>query len=173
MLASAILANLRIKDPDSINFIKERIQIKKIIDLIKEAESEQGIDEEKIVFNLEFWINSLNNDELRRKVSEDNIGIEFYEVITNTLSNNQKKLSLNIERMIVELIIMLTIGFKDNEDILSKRIIEDLDLLQHKKDNDYVNNILTPLLKAEKKVPVSFDFINKNTYYTFASAIEQ
>lgn len=108
-------------------------------------------------------------------MSMENIGVQLYDAISHVSSTHPHKLTLSIQRLVIELIIKLTIGFKDNENTLALKIIKDLEPLKYKKDIDFVNNILTPLLKAEKKIPVSFDFKDKscNTYYTFENAIDQ
>lgn len=80
--------------------------------------------------------------------------------------SNSLKLSITIKKLIINLIILLTIGDEERERTLAKQIMVDLDYLQNKKDIEFVNNILTPLLKAENKVPVSFDFYdNTNEKY--------
>ena len=132
-------------------------------------------NETNLTETIEAWINCLNNEEFRSKVSDSETGLKLYDAITKINHKNPTKFSIEIKKLIINLIIKLTIGYQKNETILAKRIIEDLELLKDKKDIEFVNNILTPLLKAENKVPVSFDFLNSegNTYYTFASAIEQ
>ena len=96
-------------------------------------------------------------------------------MITQVNSTHPHKLSLNIKRLVIKLIIKLTLGFEENENALAKRIIKDLEPLKDKKDIDFVNNILTPLLKAEKKISISFDFFDKKmqTFHTFTNAIEE
>jgi hypothetical protein len=108
-------------------------------------------------------------------MAQEDFGLQLYHSITKVTTSNPTKLSLLIKKNVIEVIIKLTIGYEINEDILAKKIIEDLDTLKDKRDIEFVNNILTPLLKAENKVPVSFDFFDEssNTYYTFKNAIEQ
>lgn len=108
-------------------------------------------------------------------MSTNGVGLRLYEAITKVNLKNPTKLTLTIKKLVINLIIKLTIGYPENETVLAKRIIEDLDFLKDKRDIEFVNNILTPLLKAENKVPVSFDFYDTahKTYYTFGGAIEQ
>lgn len=108
-------------------------------------------------------------------MSINGVGLRWYEAITKVNLKNPTKLTLTIKKLVINLIIKLTIGYPENERALAKRIIEDLDFLKDKRDIEFVNNILTPLLKAENKIPVSFDFYDSShkTYYTFGEAIDQ
>lgn len=174
-IASAIMANYTFATKEAQNFISETVQIGEIITVIEEAETDKEIDEERLVSILDFWINCLHNEEFRSTFSEGEVGLKLYEAITKINSVHPHKLSLTIKRLVIKLIIKLTLGFEKNENLLAKRIIKDLEPLKEKKDIDYVNNILTPLLKAEKKVPISLDFFDNKSqgYYTFSHAIEK
>lgn len=108
-------------------------------------------------------------------MAEKEVGPKLYKVVVKKTIEKPTMKTLTIKKSIIDLIIKLTIGFEDNETELAKLIIEDLEILKDKRDIEYVNNILTPLLKAENKLPVSYDFIDENakTYHTFAGSIEE
>ena len=97
---------------------------------------------------LEFWINCLSHNDFRSNFGTK-IGLDLYLALTKLNTELPLKLTLPQKSLIINLIIQLTINDTSEETILAKKIIEDLDHLQNKKDIEFVNNILTPLLKAE------------------------
>ena len=68
---------------------------------------------------------------------------------------------MGVQKLIINIIAKLTIGFKDKEDLLAKKIVQDLEQLKDYPDTDFVNNILAPLLKTEHKVPVKIACMEK------------
>ena len=82
---------------------------------------------------------------------------------------------MDVKKLIINIIAKLTIGFKDKEDLLAKKIVQDLEQLKDYPNTDFVDNILAPLLKTEYKIHVSFGFKDPvdNSFLTFKSASEK
>lgn len=175
-LVANILANLTDTGYQNLfDLIMEKLDINKLEEMLDKLETEENPDDKPCVGFLEFWINCLNNEEFREKVSHFGTGLKLYEKVTAINMKDPTKLTLEVKKLVIRLIIKVTIGYPENEKVLAQKIIKDLEYLEKKRDIGFVNNILTPLLKAENKTPVSFDFYDENSqsYYTFGGAIEQ
>jgi hypothetical protein len=183
-LISIILSNLSNKeDKEIFEMVEKSFDIKNMITLLNEYASAEEPDERQMIDTIEFWLNCLNNERFRSKTVQNDTGLQLYDTITKINIKNSLAFTLEVKTLIIKLIIKLTIGFKENETALAKRIIEDLEDLQSKRNDESVNiedikahmmymhnSVLTPLLKAQDKIPVSFDFLNKkaNSHVIFA-----
>ena len=174
-LLSMIIANLnKAKLSEIFELVLQKCDMKEIFDILQNAYENQNFDERRFETILEFWINCLSHNDFRLNFDAE-IGLDLYLKLTKLNAEFPLKLTLSQKSLIINLIIQLTINDASRETILAKQIIDDLDQLKNKKDIEFVNNILTPLLKAECKVPVCFDFVDtiKNTYLTFTKLSDE
>jgi hypothetical protein len=164
-----IVSNLNYEKCHSIlKLIQSSIDINQILSILSSFEESEKIDDKKFDSLLEFWNNCLTQPSLTLLIPSQ-FCTSLYQSLTSLNLQNPLKLTLNQKRLVISLITKLTIGFPLRESSLALQIISDLDQLQNKKDIEFVNNILTPLLKAEHKVPVSFDFFDfsRQSYLSF------
>jgi hypothetical protein len=66
-----------------------------------------------------------------------------------------KTLEPNVLHILSELIMSLTAGNLQLENKLSLLIIQDLGILSLQTDNTFINKVLLPLFKNERKLPVT------------------
>jgi len=107
---------------------------------------------------LQFWLNCCAQPIVKESLSKDHTAFILYESLKNadTAISPQilKPMSEEVLTLSVEIIKTLTSGQTDLERDISKVLIKDLDLLSSKRDLDFVNKVLVPILRMEQTVPV-------------------
>ena len=101
--------------------------------------------------------NISRNDHLKRKVSSNGWHLKLYEALKNKDEKAKtvlKEIDSDILQLAVDFLKNISVGYPQVEEQLSKAFINDLSLLETKRDLFFVNNLLVPLLNAEADVPV-------------------
>lgn len=196
-LASFLISNLTIKQESNEYYsaMAPIINCKTIISKLKafalDISLNENPDTTEIIYLLQIFENLLlNSTFLKNYQNNDNesdtsapfIAEELNAVLAEICSkshimNLQKCNNVleEVQKLIINIIAKITIGFKDKEDILVKQLIDNLWQLKDSNDAEYVNSVLAPLLKAEYRVPVSFSFRDPtdNSLLTFKAASER
>lgn len=135
-----VLSNLSSsEDKEIFDLVEKSFDIKNMVTLLNEYAASDEPDERQMIDTIEFWLNCLNNEKFRSKTVMNDTGLQLYDTITKLKIKNSLAFTIEIKTLIIKLVIKLTIGIKENETALAKRIIEDLEDLQTKRADETVN----------------------------------
>ena len=160
-LASIVISLNNLKQEDLLKLffnnwkLNSHAIIGQLKDYVQDKDSKEGNRESSIVYVLQILENVLHNELFLKSMAASDAGEDLYSAITEFWLKTPNWLPVGVQKLTINIIAKLTIGFKDKEDLLAKKTVQDLEQLKVCPDTDFVNNILAPLLKAEHKVPVS------------------
>ena len=124
----------------------------------------QGIKEDPVngipvASLLQFWLNCCAQPIIQEELARSRAAFQLYDSLKDTSEKPAdptvilKKLPEDVLMLAVELIKLLTSGKPELEKEMARCIMKDLELLTAKRDLDYVNKVLVPILRMEQTVP--------------------
>jgi hypothetical protein len=95
------------------------------------------IDNKQAIRWATFWINCVSDEKVKARLQHDQLPLKLYNLLKETDSEASKvKILKDFDEvyisLVVELIVRIAMGSKDNEDQLTNMLIEDLNLSQNK-----------------------------------------
>ena len=131
-------------------------QNKHFLDRLFEALSKKNFPHTKDY--IQFFINCIAEPNLKARIANQRIGMKIYNTLKkdNLDKSNQiiKDINTDVLDSVIELMKLLISGFKDLEIEIANVLMEDLNLLANKRDLNFVNKILVPVLRMEETIPV-------------------
>ncbi len=108
---------------------------------------------------LQFWLNCCAQPIVREEFARNKTAFVLYESLKQPAAAPAtgqilKPISEEALVLAVEIIKLLTSGKAELEREMAKMIIKDLDLLASKRDLDFINKVLVPILRMEQTVPI-------------------
>jgi len=107
---------------------------------------------------LQFWLNCCAQPIIKEDLNRAKMALILYESLkardTESSDKILKPMSEEVLTLSVEIIKSLVSGQPELEKEFSKIIIKDLDLLTNKRDLDFVNKVLVPVLRMEQVIPI-------------------
>jgi hypothetical protein len=103
-----------------------------------------------------FWINLLADPKVKARLQHDELPIKLYELLKEAADADRivKPFHEDYLVLIVELIMRTSAGNKELEERLTNTVIQDLELLQKKRDMPFINKVLLPMIRNEMTVPI-------------------
>eukprot|EP01022_Parablepharisma_sp_SALTPOND_P015993 TRINITY_DN22_c0_g3_i1.p1 TRINITY_DN22_c0_g3~~TRINITY_DN22_c0_g3_i1.p1 ORF type:complete len:4095 (+),score=552.02 TRINITY_DN22_c0_g3_i1:5895-18179(+) len=132
----------------------------------------QGIKEDPVngislASLLQFWLNCCAQPIVKEELARNRTAFTLYESLKNPTTESSSKIlkpmSEEVLTLSVEIIKLLTSGQPELEKEMAKLIIKDLDLLATKRDLDFVNKVLVPILRMDQTVPVCLSPYDSDT----------
>ena len=113
---------------------------------------------------LQFWLNCCAQSIVREEFARNRTAFVLYESLKQPSATQiLKPISEEALTLAVELIKLLTSGKPEQEREMAKMIIKDLDLLASKRDLDFINKVLVPILRMEQTVPICLSPYDSDT----------
>mmetsp|Transcript_28555 Transcript_28555/g.25496 ORF Transcript_28555/g.25496 Transcript_28555/m.25496 type:complete len:751 (-) Transcript_28555:1254-3506(-) len=119
---------------------------------------------------LRYSFNLLNNisinQQIKTKITNDQWHLKLYGGLKNKNIKSKvvlKEIDTDILKLAAQFLKNICIGNKETELQLANALIEDLAILETKRDLFFINNLLVPLLNSESDIPVCFHPYDHNS----------
>ena len=128
-------------------------------DIITRLQDLNAVNIRLLRHSLTFLNDIAFNDVIKKKLFSEQWHFKIYKSLKNDhpqMKTILRELDSELLQLTVELIKNIVLGYPNAEQDLAQEFIQDIGSLESKRDPNFINNLLVPLLNAETEIPVCF-----------------